>query len=90
MPPTRLTRLARRHGPDHPAGRAGPPEGHGLGGECRRPRCRPAPGLPEGRRHRRLQQRIINPGKDLVVCVAARKLRIPIARIGMALSRRLP
>ena len=35
-------------------------------------------------------ERIINPGKDLVVCVVARKLRIPIARIGMALSRRLP
>lgn len=35
-------------------------------------------------------ERIINPGKDLVVCVAVRKLRIPIARIGMALSRRLP
>ncbi|MCJ2116445.1 hypothetical protein MKK65_07605 [Methylobacterium sp. J-001] len=35
-------------------------------------------------------ERIINPGKDLVVCVAARKPRIPIARIGVALSRRLP
>ena len=33
---------------------------------------------------------VLNPGKDLVVCVAVRKLRIPIARIGMALSRRLP
>jgi len=32
---------------------------------------------------------VLNPGKDLVVFVATRKPRIPIARIGVALSRRL-
>lgn len=34
--------------------------------------------------------RVVNPGKDLVVFVAASKSRIFIERIGVALSRRLP
>ncbi|MCJ2142206.1 hypothetical protein [Methylobacterium sp. E-066] len=33
---------------------------------------------------------VINPGKDLVIFVVAGKPRIPIERIGVALSRQRP